>query len=110
MRKLEDTELDPGDAGFFAAARGAVVDMGIVRRKKVDVAADIPARRIADIPVELDGESGRSIHDAERALASRLLERYRRVLATRPDSEPDDVIRLVAAAELEESKSASGGD
>ena len=28
--------------------------MGIVRRRKVDVAADIPARRIADLPVELD--------------------------------------------------------
>ena len=62
MRKLEETELSPGDPGFFAAARSAVIDMGIVRRKKVDVAADIPARRIADIPVELDGESGRSIH------------------------------------------------
>ena len=27
-----------------------VIDMGIVRRRKVDVAADIPARRIADLP------------------------------------------------------------
>jgi SNF2 family DNA or RNA helicase len=51
MRRLEETELDPGDNGFFRAARDAVVDMGIVRRKKVDVAADIPARRVADIPV-----------------------------------------------------------
>jgi len=78
-----------------------------VRRKKVDVAADIPARRIADIPVELDGEDGRSIREAERALVARLLERYRRLRATRPDSDPSDLVRLVAAAELEESKQAS---
>ncbi|MEO8527716.1 MAG: DEAD/DEAH box helicase [Pseudolysinimonas sp.] len=111
MRRLEQTELDPGDSGFFSAARAAVVDMGMVRRKKVDVAADIPARRIADIPVELDGEAGRSIHDAEQALVARLVERYRRLRATRPDSDPADVIRLVAAAELEESRGVgTGGD
>ncbi len=40
--------------------------MGIVRRRKVDVAADIPARRVADLPVELDGAAGRSIRAAER--------------------------------------------
>jgi hypothetical protein len=93
MRRLEETELDPGDNGFFRAARDSVVDMGIVRRKKVDVAADIPARRVADIPVELD---------------TRLVERYRRVIATRPDSDPADIIRLVAAAELEETRQAGG--
>lgn len=109
MRKLEETELNPGDPGFFSAARGAVVDMGIVRRKKVDVAADIPARRIADIPVELDGEAGRSIREAEAALVARLVERYRRLSAARPDSAPEDVIRLVAAAELEESRGATAG-
>ena len=108
MMRLEETELDPGDPGFFRAARDAVVDMGIVRRKKVDVAADIPARRVADIPVELDGEAGRSIREAEAALVARLVERYRRVLATRPESDPDDLIRLVAAAELEETRQAGG--
>jgi hypothetical protein len=108
MRRLEDTELDPGDNGFFRAARDAVVDMGIVRRKKVDVAADIPARRVADIPVELDGESGRSIREAEAALVARLVERFRRVLATRPDSDRADLVRLVAAAELEETRQAGG--
>ncbi|MDP9027521.1 MAG: DEAD/DEAH box helicase [Actinomycetota bacterium] len=108
MRRLEETELNPGDNGFFRAARDAVVDMGIVRRKKVDVAADIPARRVADIPVELDGEAGRSIRDAEAALVTRLVERYRRVMATRPDSDPADIIRLVAAAELEETRQAGG--
>jgi superfamily II DNA or RNA helicase len=111
MRKLEQTDLTPGDPGFFSAARNAVVDMGIVRRKKVDVAADIPARRIADIPVELDGEAGRSIREAEQALIARLVERYRRLTAARPDTSRDDAIRLVAAAELEESRGAgTGGD
>jgi len=111
MEALEETELTPVDPGFFAAARRAVVDMGIVRRKKVDVAADIPARRIADIPVELAGEAGRSIREAEGALVARLLERFRRVRATRPDADAADLIRLVAAAELEESRQAeSSGD
>ena len=110
MRRLEETELDPGDPGFFRAARDAVVDMGIVRRKKVDVAADIPARRIADIPVELDGEAGRSIREAEAALVARLVERYHRVLAARPESDPAELIRLVAAAELEESRQAGASD
>ncbi|MFT4284705.1 MAG: DEAD/DEAH box helicase [Protaetiibacter sp.] len=111
MEKLEETELTPVDPGFFGAARRAVVSMGIVRRKKVDVASDIPARRIADIPVELDGEAGRSIREAERALIARLVERFRRLRASRPDSDAADLIRLVAAAELEESKQAeSGGD
>jgi hypothetical protein len=110
MRALEDTELTPGDPGFFAAARTAVIDMGIVRRKKQDVAADIPARRIADIPVELDGESGRSIHEAEAALVARLVERYRRLAIARPDSAEDDLVRLVAAAELEDSKGSETGD
>jgi hypothetical protein len=109
MRKLEETELNPGDPGFFSAARNSVIDMGIVRRKKVDVAADIPARRIADIPVELDGEAGRSIHEAEQALVARLVERYRRLTAARPDTARDDAIRMVAAAELEESRG-SGTD
>jgi hypothetical protein len=110
MKRLEDTELDPGEPGFFAAARGAVIDMGIVRRKKQDVAADIPARRIADIPVELDGESGRSIREAEAALVARLVERYRRLLAARSDLDADDAVRMVAAAELEESKGSETGD
>ncbi len=111
MQALEETELTPVDPGFFATARRVVVEMGMVRRKKVDVAADIPARRIADIPVELDGEAGRSIREAERALMARLLERFRRLRATRPDADAADLIRLVAAAELEESRQTeNGGD
>ena len=107
MRALEATELTPADPGFFATARRVVIDMGIVRRKKVDVASDIPARRIADIPVELDGEAGRSIREAEEALVARLVQRFRRVRASRLDADRDDLIRMVAHAELEESKQSS---
>ncbi len=76
MDVLEDTGLTPIDPGFYPAARSAVIDLGIVRRRKVDVASDIPARRIADLPVELDDEVGRSIREAERELARRLVARY----------------------------------
>ncbi len=68
MAKLESTGLTPVDPGFFQEARKQVISMGIVRRRKEDVAGDIPARRIADIPVELDDEESRSIRDAEHAL------------------------------------------
>jgi SNF2 family DNA or RNA helicase len=110
MAKLEATGLTPADFGFFSEARQAVIDMGIVRRKKVDVAADIPARRIADIPVELDDDLGRSIRAAEAALTARLLATYGRVRAIKPDAETEDLIRVVAHAELEESKSAKTDD
>jgi superfamily II DNA or RNA helicase len=122
MDKLEDTGLTPADFGFFAEARQAVVDMGIVRRKKVDVAADIPARRVADIPVELDDDLGRTIREAEAALTARLVDRYQRRLALRKSEEAkypdkfstefdkDRLIRAVAHEELEESKSAKTGE
>ena len=110
MNRLESTGLTPADFGFFAEARQAVIDMGIVRRKKVDVAADIPARRIADIPVELDDDLGRSIRAAEEALTARLVATYRRVRALKPDAATDDLIRVVAHAELEESKAAKTDD
>lgn len=107
MAALEATGLTPVDPGFFAEARRAVVSMGIVRRKKEDVAKDIPARRIADIPVELDDDAGRSIRDAEQALVARLIDRYDRVLAARgttPGHIDEDLVRLVAHSEVEESK------
>ena len=121
MDKLEDTGLTPADFGFFSEARQAVIDMGIVRRKKVDVAADIPARRVADIPVELDDDLGRSIREAEAALTARLVDRYQRRLALRKSDDrfsedrdtgidKDRLIRAVAHEELEESKSAKTGE
>ena len=65
MDALEETGLTPADHGFYPAARTSVVDQGIVRRRKVDVAKDIPARRIADMPVEIDDEIANSIREAE---------------------------------------------
>ena len=107
MHALEETGLTPIDRGFFAAARNTVIDMGIVRRRKVDVAADIPARRIADLPVELDDEAGRSIRAAEQELARRLVSRYERALETRTsgvtvEGIDHELVRRVAAWERED--------
>lgn len=114
MAKLEAAGLTPADPGFFPAARKAVISMGIVRRRKQDVAKDIPARRIADIPIELDTGAARSIIEAERALVRRLLERYDRVIAARGDSDrnviDEDLVRLVCASEIEETKQDDSGD
>ena len=115
MAALEDTGLTPADLGFYAAARNAVIDMGIVRRRKVDVVADIPARRVADLPVELDEAATRSIRASEQALAQRLVERYRAGVQARPESARVDgidheVVHRVAAAELKESSAATGGE
>jgi hypothetical protein len=110
---LEDTGLTPADRGFYAAARQCVIDLGIVRRRKVDVAADIPACRIADLPVELDGQAGRSIRAAERDLASRMVARYETALANRSsdvdvgvDGIDYDLVRRVARSELKEAATA----
>jgi SNF2 family DNA or RNA helicase len=112
MEALERNALTPVDPGFGPAARQAVIDLGIVRRRKVDVASDIPARRIADLPVELDGALGRSIRDAERVLARRLVKRYQSALAARGD-DPDNtrldhaLIRQVANWERQDSNEKS---
>jgi SNF2 family DNA or RNA helicase len=111
---LEDAGLTPADQGFYAAARQCVIDLGIVRRRKLDVAADIPARRIADLPVELDGPAGRSIRAAERDLARRMVARYETALANRPadlgvDGIDHDLVRQVARWELKDETSAQSG-
>ena len=113
MDALEDTGLTPADPGFYRAARQAVIDQGIVRRRKVDVAADIPARRIADLPVELDGAAGRSIRAAERDLALRMVTRYETALAGRSSDAVDegidrDLVRRVARAELKDATTTAG--
>ncbi len=114
VKALEASGFTPADRGFYPAARSAVVDMGIVRRRKADVAKDLPDKRIADLPVELDDDLGRSIRQAERELGQRLLAKYRRLLANREGSERDDdepdteLMRRVALAELESSTSSSG--
>ncbi|MGY1693926.1 DEAD/DEAH box helicase [Geodermatophilus sp. SYSU D00814] len=116
---LEDTGLTPADPGFYAAARQCVIDRGIVRRRKVDVAADIPARLVADLPVELDGEAGRSIRAAERDLARRLVARYETALAARTPDTFDggidggidlDLVRRVARWELKEANASTTGE
>ena len=114
LRALEQNGLTPADHGFYPAARGTVIDMGIVRRRKVDVAQDIPARRVADIPVELDGEVGRSIRQAEAELAQRMLDRYDIALANRasgaaaPGAIDLDLVRRVAAWEREDQEASTG--
>ncbi|WP_121256198.1 DEAD/DEAH box helicase [Nocardioides ferulae] len=115
MDRLEDTGLTPADPGFYPSARAAVVDMGIVRRRKVDVAKDIPARRVADIPVELDDEMGRSIREAERELARRLVMRYDAALERRTSGAvvsgiDHELVRRVATWEREDSDSGTGGE
>jgi hypothetical protein len=115
MAALEEAGLTPADSGFYAAARTSVIDLGIVRRRKVDVASDIPARRVADLPVELDDEAGRSIRAAERELARRLVARYRSVLAARKEgSEVEgidhELVRRVAGWERQNADSDKTGD
>jgi SNF2 family DNA or RNA helicase len=116
MRALEDTGLTPADSGFYPAARQCVVDLGIVRRRKVDVAADIPARRIADLPVELDEKVGRSIRKAEESLARRMVAAYESALARRKtapveigaDGIDHELVRRIATRERKEATSTEG--
>ena len=114
MAALEETGLSPADHGFYAAARTSVIDLGIVRRRKVDVAADIPARRVADLPVELD-DASRSIRAAEQELARRLVARYEASMAARPvivegEGIDHDLVRKVATAERKNAGSDKTGD
>ena len=117
MEKLDATGLTPADKAFYGEARDAVISMGIVRRKKVNVAADLPDKLVADLPVQLDDEFGRGIRAAECELGERMAAKYRRIIEARgdrglaPGEIDDDIVRLVAHNELEESKAAgTGGD
>jgi hypothetical protein len=115
MDALEETGLTPADPGFYPAARRCVIDMGIVRRRKVEVAADIPARRVADLPVELDGPAGRSIRAAERDLARRMVARYDTALAGRRSGSvvagiDADLVRTVARWELKDTATGVAGE
>ena len=115
MQALEETGLTPADPGFYPAARQCVVDRGIVRRRKVDVAADIPARRIADLPVELDEKVARSIREAERSLARRMVAQYESALERRrsgaaAEGIDHDLVRRIATRERKEAMTAAGGE
>jgi hypothetical protein len=112
MDSLEETGLTPADPGFYSAARKCVIDLGIVRRRKVDVAADIPARRTADLPVELDEKVGRSIRSAERDLARRLVSQYETALVSRRSGVGQgidhDLVRRVATWEQKNASTTTG--
>ena len=114
MDALEETGLTPADPGFYPAARQCVIDLGIVRRRKVDVAADIPARRTADLPVELDEKVARSIRAAERDLARRLVARYETALANRRGGPVDgidhELVRKVARTEQKDTSTTAAGE
>jgi hypothetical protein len=114
MDALEDTGLTPADPGFYPAARQCVIELGIVRRRKVDVAADIPARRTADLPVELDDKVGRSIRAAERDLTRRLVSRYETALANRRPGAVEgidhDLVRKVATWEQKDTSTTATGE
>jgi len=115
VASLEETGLTPLDRGFHPAARQAVIDLGIVRRRKVDVADEIPARRIADLPVELDAAAARSIREAERELALRLVQRYDGAVAARAERSgvtvegiDHELVRRVAGWEHSDEAQSSG--
>jgi len=118
MQALEDSGLTPAEPAFYAAARQAVIEMGIVRRRKIDVAKDIPARRVADMPVELDDAAGRSIREAEQELARRLVNRYNKALETRTsgptitgaDGIDHDLVRRVATWERDDTTTTKSED
>ncbi len=115
MHSLEETGLTPADPGFYPAARRCVIDLGIVRRRKVDVAADIPARRIADLPVELDEKVRGSIREAERNLARRLVTRYESALSRRTSGPvlegiDYDLVHRVARWERKDTTTTNNGE
>ena len=111
MAKLENNGWTPADPAFYPAARESVVSMGIVRRRKIDVAADLPAKRVVDLPVELDDEVGRGIRDAETKLARKLLDRFTVVKNGKLGEKLSDeaIIRMVCLQELEEANASAEG-
>lgn len=114
MAKLEQLDLSPAEHAFYPAARQTVVDMGIVRRRKVEVAADIPARRVVDLPVELEGAEGRSVREAEQRLVKRLLSRYDAAMQARSEPVTDgidlELVRRIAVSELQDSSDDGTGE
>ena len=115
LQSLERNGRTPVEPSFYPAARKSVIDQGIVRRRKEEVAKDIPARRVADVPVELDGPEATSIRNAERKLVQRLVKRYQSALAVKgTDGEVDgidhELVRRVATRELKEATEKESGE
>lgn len=111
MAALESNGFTPADAGFYPAARQSVIDLGVVRRRKIDVAADLPAKRVVDLPVELDDDLGRGIREAEQQLAHKLVTRFNSLKSGKLGEKLSDValMRMVCAQELEESNAQNTG-
>jgi SNF2 family DNA or RNA helicase len=115
LHSLEANGMTPVEPAFYPPARQSVIEMGIVRRRKVDVAKDIPSRRIADVPVELEGALGSSIREAERKLIQRLTKRYESAVAARKDGDQIvgvdlAIVRQVCARELRNADENSDGE
>lgn len=110
LAKLEHLGYTPADSAFYPNAREQVIDMGIVRRRKIDVATDLPSKRVVDMPVELDEDEGRGIMAAEAQLRKRLLDNYDRAMSGRLGKELSEqaIIRMVCAQELDDSTSQTG--
>src|SRR5580704_7042662 len=100
LHSLEANGMTPVDPGFSPPARDSVIEMGVVRRRKVEVAKDIPARRIADVPVELEGAAGTSVRAAEKKLVTKLLKRYDSAIGARKDA--SDVVGVDLAVVRQE--------
>lgn len=111
LARLENNGWTPADAAFYPDARQSVIEMGIVRRRKVDVAADLPAKRVVDLPVELDDELGRDIRAAELQLAARLLQRFRQIAGGKLGEKltQEQIMRMVCLQELEEANASADG-
>ena len=111
LAALESNGFTPADSQFYPAARASVIEMGIVRRRKIDVAADLPSKRVVDLPVELDDDLGRGIREAEKQLTDRLISRFQLIKSGKLGRELSDeaIIRMVCAQELEESNASSTG-
>lgn len=110
LASLEASGFTPADAAFYPAARQSVIDLGIVRRRKVDVAKDLPSKRIVDLPVELDDDSVPGIQAAERQLRERLLDRFDKIASGKLGEKltVEQIIRMVAAQDLDDSNESSG--
>lgn len=111
LAALESDGYTPAEPLFYPSARRSVINMGIVRRRKIDVAADLPAKRVVDLPVELDDDLGRGIREAEQLLVRKLVDRFARIQAGKLGRELSDesIIRMVAAQEIEESNASADG-
>jgi hypothetical protein len=110
LAALESHGYTPADSTFYPAARQSVIDLGIVRRRKSDVAKDLPAKRVVDLPVEIEDDAAPSVRAAERQLRDRLLERFDRVRSGKLGAKlsVDQIIRMVCMQDLDESSENSG--